>query len=89
MPESTSTERSQRARIAANARLAQVGGAEVSAPARAGFHKRFEDQVDPERTLSEVERARRVEFAKRAYFARLALLSARARRARAGSGDAA
>lgn len=44
--------------------------------------RRFEDQVDPERTLTPGERARRAEHARKAYFARLALKSAKARAAR-------
>lgn len=49
-------------------------------PGRDAFLRRFEDQVDPEGRLSPQERARRAEAAKKAYFAALALKSARARR---------
>jgi hypothetical protein len=48
--------------------------------ARAAFMERFERQVDPERALSADERARRADYACRAHMARLARLSARARR---------
>jgi hypothetical protein len=41
--------------------------------------ERFEDQVDPERKLPVVERDRRAVAARRAYFARLAYASAKAR----------
>lgn len=47
---------------------------------RAAFLKRFDDQVDPERRLSPQERAKRADAAKKAYFASLALKSAKARR---------
>ena len=59
-----------------------------TAPARAAFDKRFEDEVDPDRKLDPAERAKRADSARRAYFARLALKSAQARRARTG-GEAA
>jgi hypothetical protein len=49
---------------------------------RAGLERRFLDEVDPNRELPETERARRVECAKRAYYQRLALASAKARQAR-------
>jgi hypothetical protein len=41
--------------------------------------RRFEDQVDPERKLSESERLRRAEQARKAHFVELALRSSRAR----------
>jgi len=41
---------------------------------------RFENAVDPEGTLPLAERQRRAEASKRAYFLRLALKSAQARR---------
>ena len=53
---------------------------------------RFEREVDPDGTLSPDERARRAESKRRAYFQRLALKSARARRqskALAAEGEAA
>jgi len=53
---------------------------ETTKNARATFLARFEEEVDPEGTLSEAERTRRAEAARRAYFARLALKSAQARR---------
>ena len=49
---------------------------------RAGLERRFLDEVDPNRELPEAERLRRVECAKRAYYQRLALASAKARKAR-------
>lgn len=55
-----------------------------TAPARAAFNRRFEDEVDPVRKLDPAERARRAEHARKAYFARLALKSAQARRRKGG-----
>ena len=53
---------------------------------RAGaFMSRFEDEVDPNRVLSEAERQRRAEQAKKAYFTRLALRSVQARRRISGA----
>ena len=44
---------------------------EVSAPARAAFLARFDREVDPDGILPPAERARRAEYAKRAYMLRL------------------
>ncbi len=52
-------------------------------PARRQFEARFEREVDPDGVLPPEERARRAAHARKAYFARLALASAKARRARA------
>lgn len=79
------SERSLRARMAAYALYARRDGRDVTAPARAAFLRRFEDEVDPERVLPEAERARRAEHARKAHMTRLALASARARRARAAA----
>lgn len=81
----TPGERSQRARIAALTLHSRTDGRAHTAPARRAFLDRFEEQVDPARELSEPERLRRAEAAKRAYFGRLALRSAQARRKRAGT----
>jgi hypothetical protein len=43
---------------------------------------RFERQVDPDRKLTPEERARCAEHARKAYFIKLAIRSAEARRAR-------
>lgn len=69
-----------RARLAAHVLHASVDSREHTEPARRTFMARFEDQVDPDRVLSPAERARRAEHAKKAYFTRLALKSAQARR---------
>lgn len=52
----------------------------TSQPARDAFMARFEDEVDPDRVLPEAERARRAVHARKAYFTKLALRSAQARR---------
>ncbi|MCB1266445.1 MAG: hypothetical protein KDB56_18055 [Mycobacterium sp.] len=52
--------------------------------ARKAALDRFERQVDPDGTLPPAERAKRAENARKAYFSRLALKSAQARRARKG-----
>ena len=44
---------------------------------------KFEQQVDPDGVLPPAERAQRAEHARKAYFKRLALKSAQARRRRA------
>ncbi len=48
--------------------------------AREQFLDRFQREVDPEGKLPPEERARRAEHLRKAYFARLALASAKARR---------
>lgn len=89
MDQLTSAERSLRASLAAHTSWANTENpTQRTAAARRSFLARFEDEVDPDRVLPDAERARRAESAKRAYFARLALRSAKARR-RGGDGDAA
>jgi hypothetical protein len=61
---------------------AQRDPKETTQAARASFMARFEHQVDPDNLLPPAERQRRAEAAKKAYFLKLALKSARARRAR-------
>ena len=53
-----------------------------TAPAREAFIRKFEDQVDPDRTLDPADRSRRAEHARKAHYKRLALKSARARQSR-------
>lgn len=50
-----------------------------TAPARAAANNRFERQVDPDGTLPPEQRARRADAARKAFFTRLALASAKAR----------
>jgi hypothetical protein len=68
-----------RGRMGAYALHAKYDSKEVTAPARKAFLDRFEREVDPEGKLSEAERLRRAEYARRAYFTGLAMRSARAR----------
>lgn len=72
-----------RAKVAAHASWAKTEDpAARTAPAREAFMARFERQVDPDGVLSPEDRQRRAEHARKAYFARLALASSKARRAR-------
>jgi hypothetical protein len=71
---------SRRGKIGAHIKHSRYDSRESTAPARQAFDRKFENQVDPEGTLSEEERLRRAQHARKAYFARLALASARARR---------
>lgn len=72
------TSRALRGRIGAYVTLARHDPRVTTAPARAAFLARFEHEVDasdPEGTLDPVERARRVAYLRRLYFARLAYRS--------------
>jgi hypothetical protein len=69
-----------RARLAAFALHAQRDSREITRAGRQAFIARFELEVDPDAVLPEVERRRRAEAAKKAYFTALALRSAKARR---------
>jgi hypothetical protein len=53
-----------------------------TASARAALERKFEVEVDPDGLLPNEERKRRAEFARKAYYTRLALKSAEARRGR-------
>jgi hypothetical protein len=59
-----------------------------TAGARAAFLDRFEREVDPEGALPAEQRAKMAANARKAYFLRLALKSAKARAAKKGGGDA-
>ena len=83
MPKAPSTpeERSLRSQIAAHEKWAKCDDpSAATAPARSAFLKRFEFEVDPDGALDPAERTRRAEHARKAYFKRLALKSAKARR---------
>jgi hypothetical protein len=67
-------------RIGAHSLHSKYDSRELTAAARAKFDLRFLDEVDPSRSLPEDERLRRAEHARSAYFSRLALASAKARR---------
>lgn len=80
MAELTAAERSLRSRLAAHAKWAKTDPVAGTAKARAKFMAKFLDEVDPRRELPEEERLQRAEHARQAYFTKLALKSARARR---------
>ena len=73
-------ERALRGRVGAHRLHATHDPRETTAKSRETFLSRFEIEVDPDGILCPEERLRRAEHAKKAYFARLALASARARR---------
>ena len=75
-----SSEASLRARIGAHALHATHDPRETTKNGRAVFLSRFDREVDPDGVLPEAERVRRAGHARKAYFAKLALKSAKARR---------
>lgn len=86
MPAASPTERKLVAQIASNTFWAATDARERAAHtahARRAFNDRFLNEVDPARTLPESERAERAERARKAYFSRMALKSAQARRRKA------
>jgi hypothetical protein len=86
----TSDDRTLIARIAAHESWARTPDrAARTARGRAALEAKFERDADPDGVLPPADRARRAEHLQRAYFARLALASARARRKPEGPGDAA
>ena len=82
----TPAERSLRSQIAAHKSWAHTPDrAARTSNARRAMLDKFEREVDPEGQLAPAERAKRAENARKAYFARLALKSAQARRRRGGT----
>ena len=74
---------SLRSSIAANQMWATVTDRTAATePARQAFMSRFEREVDPDETLDPALRAKLADNARRAYFQRLALESAKVRRAK-------
>ena len=74
------------ARIAAHTRWAgEPDRAAATAPARRGLDAKWAREVDPDGVLAPDELARRVENLRQAHMTRMALASARARRAKAGA----
>lgn len=82
----TPAQRRIRGRIGAFALHAQHDPKETTRAARVARFRRYEDEVDPDRTLSPEERYRRAKAAERAYMTKLAL---RRSRARSRNGDVA
>lgn len=82
----TPAEKSLRGQVAAHTSWARTPDRTArTANARKAALDRFEHEVDPDGTLLPAERAKRAEHARKAYFARLALKSAQARRQRGGT----
>ncbi len=82
----TPAQRALIARLAAHESWANTADRSArTAPARRAMLGRFERQVDPDGVLPSAERARRAEHARKAYFTRLALRSAQARKRRPSS----
>lgn len=90
MPSINPAERTLAARLAAHTRWARLSPTErAAATAKARRHgpghlEWHMGQVDPEGRLPEADRRRMAENHRQAYFARLALESAKARRAKRG-----
>lgn len=80
----TPSERTQRARIGGYSLAAKHDSRVVSAPGRKAsaqkLNERLLAEIDPDCQLSEAERARRLEAARKAHFGKLALKSAQSRR---------
>ncbi|MGP5640194.1 hypothetical protein ACTXPS_12180 [Brachybacterium tyrofermentans] len=73
--------RSMTAKLAAHESWARTPNRSArTAKARAALMAKFEREVDPDGTLPVAERARRAEHARKAYYTRLALKSAKSRR---------
>lgn len=75
----TPEQRVMRARLAAFAMHAKHDPKKTTTKARETFLSNFEHDVDPDGVLPEKERKRRAESARKAYFARLAFSSSKAR----------
>jgi hypothetical protein len=78
----TPGERTLRARAAAYEMHAKHGSQKAALSGQAALLGKFERQVDPKGLLTPEERRRRASYARRAHMARLALASARSRRAK-------
>ena len=71
--------------IAANSRWSKEDPTAQGIRMRAGLEARFLREVDPNNELPEAERLRRANKARQAYYQRLALASAKARKARSAA----
>lgn len=78
----TPEQRTTRARIAALTRWSKEDPKAQAERMQEGLMEKFRRQVDPEGRLTEAERERRAEAARRAHMQRLALASSKARAAR-------
>lgn len=77
-----SADMASRGRIGGHSRAARYSPDELTGPARRGFLAKLEAQADPDGTLTEPERARRVEQLRRAHYSRMARKRWQGRRAR-------
>jgi hypothetical protein len=85
MPEPTAEERAW-GRYYAHKRWSQEPDrTKATQPLRDGLERRFIREVDPDGTLPPHELAKRVASAKKAYYTRLSILSAQARRKKASA----
>lgn len=75
-----SIEMAQRGRIGAHTTLSRHDPRQLTSKAREAFLTTFETEVDPDGTLPAEERQRRASHARKAHMARLARLSAQARK---------
>ena len=82
MPISHSSDLALYGRIGAYVTHSRHDAQEITAPARKAFLNKFLLEVDPHHELSEEERHRRADMARKAHFTRLGLKSAQKRRLR-------
>lgn len=81
MPAADPADRSIVARIAAAERWGRTADrSQATARARSGLRAKFENQADPDGTLSPIERARRADSLMRAHMLRMSLRAKTARR---------
>ena len=82
----TPAERALRSRAASHVRWSRERDRTLATePARKGLQARFEKQVDPDGLLDPIERAKRAESARKAYYADLTRKSIAARRRKKGA----
>ena len=75
------------AKMGAYAQKAKYSAVTITEAARRAFMRTFEDQVDPDRLLSEEERGRRAAAARKARFIGMGLKSAKVRKRSLGVTD--
>lgn len=80
VPSRDTSDRVLRGRLGAYVTHSRHDSRAITAAARKTFLERFEREVDPDGALPPDERRRRAEHARKAYFTRLQLKSAQARR---------
>jgi hypothetical protein len=85
MPRLSRFEAALRGSIGAHRLHAKYDSRAITKAARDAFMARWEDEVDPNHTLTPAERARRARHALKAHMMELALRSARLRRRRSAS----